>query len=401
MERSIQNTSISDITPDVSRGRPLLAQLSWAVGRPPLTDNEITVLENGDAIFPSMLEDIRSAQRSIFFETFVYWTGRIAETFARELASAAQRGLDVRVLLDAYGSSPMNERLIETMRSSGVRVVRFRELRRWRIWQVDHRTHRRALIIDHHIAYTGGVGIAREWEGDARDASEWRDNHFRIRGPAVAGIFVGFVDNWSEACPRDPCPVPENFEAMHDVNGECDASVIASSPSSQWSPVATLYRDLWTRAEQSVRIATPYFVPDAASTELMRSALGRGVEVQVLIPGPHVDKRLSELAGHSAMKELIDAGARIHCYLPTMFHCKTVVVDDQVAVIGTANFNQRSQGKDDEMVVLAAGAGLVTALAKAYEEDWAQSKPWDECPISESWWARLASALFRPFREQF
>lgn len=401
MTRSSAQPAKSGTTPDVTTREALLAQLSWAVGRPPLNGNAVEVLRNGDQIFPAMLADIEDARRCVYFESFVYWTGRAADEFAEAFSRAAQRGVDVRVILDAYGSNAMDPSLVERMRQSGVRVLRFRDLRRWRLWQVDHRTHRRVLLIDHEIAYTGGVGIAREWEGDARDPSEWRDNHFRIRGPAVAGIFAGFVDNWSEACPMEPCSVPADFGHLEGARGDSVLSVIASSPSSEWSPVATLYRDIWVRARKRVRIATPYFVPDEPTSWHMKSARERGVEVRVLIPGPNVDKRLSELAGRSQMLELLEHGLEVRCYLPTMYHCKLVIVDDEVAIFGTTNFNQRSLGKDDELVVMGAGDDLLQKLNQLFDQDWAESRDWRECPISSSWWARVASWFIRPFREQF
>lgn len=380
---------------------PLMAGLTWATGRPPQPGNEIEALKNGDEIFPAMLDAIESARHCVYFTTFVYWTGEIAARFARALADAAGRGVDVRIILDAFGSHPMDPSLVETMEERGARVVRFRPMRRWRIWQADHRTHRRVLVVDHTTAFTGGVGIAKEWTGDARDPSEWRDTHFRITGPAVSGVFAGFVDNWNEIRSEEPCLLPENYDEAEKSRGAAAVSTVASSPSSQWSPVATLYREVWSRARSHIRLCTPYFVPDEITTQQMLGAMERGVNVEVIIPGPHTDKRVCRISSRPEMATLVERGAEILAYQRAMFHLKVLIVDDEVAIFGTANFNHRSLGKDDEIVAIADCPRLIETLNAHFDEDRHDSEPWRPARGWRRVASRLSSALFRPFREQF
>lgn len=380
---------------------PLLSSLTWSVGRPPQPGNEIEVLRNGDEIFPAMLAAIEGARQCVYFTTFVYWTGEIATRFARALADAAARGVDVRIILDAFGSHPMDPSLIEMMEQQGARVVRFRPMRRLRIWQSVHRTHRRVLVIDHTTAFTGGVGIAKEWTGDARNPSEWRDTHFRITGPAVSGVFAGFVDNWNEIRSEEPCLLPESYEEAEKPRGDAAISTIASSPSSQWSPVATLYREVWARARSHIRLCTPYFVPDEVTTRQMLEAMDRGVQVEVIIPGPHTDKRVCRISSRPEMATLVERGAEISAYQRAMFHLKMLIVDDEIAIFGTANFNHRSLGKDDEIVALADCPALIDTLNAHFDEDRRDCEPWRPARGWRRVVSRLSSALVRPFREQF
>jgi cardiolipin synthase len=257
------------------------------------------------------------------------------------------------------------------------------------------------LVVDHTTAFTGGVGVAEEWTGDARDPSEWRDTHFRIRGPAVSGIFAGFVDNWNEIRSEEPCALPRDYRQAERSRGEANVCTVASSPSSQWSPVATLYREVWTRAQSHVRLSTPYFVPDETTTRQILAALDRGVRVEIIIPGPYLDKRVCRVSSRPEMATLIERGAEIHAYQPTMFHPKVLIVDDEIAIFGTANFNHRSLGKDDELVAFADCPRLVATLNAHFDEDRQRSAPWRPARGWRRLLARLSSAILRPFREQF
>ena len=363
--------------------------------------NRVRLLVDGGEAYPAMLEAIEGARRSIYFTTFVYWTGEIATRFAHALSAAGKRGVDVRIILDAFGSHPMDGGLIEHMEAHGVRVLRFRKLRRPRIWQTAHRTHRRVLVVDHAVAFTGGVGIAEEWTGDARGPSEWRDTHFRIRGPAVSGIFAAFVDNWNETRSEETCLLPEDHRKAGEPKGDANISTIASSPSSKWSPIATLHREVWSRARSKVRISTPYFVPDPVTTAQMLQAMERGVKVEVIIPGPYLDKRVCRISSRPEMSDLIENGADIWAFQPAMFHLKQLVIDDELAVFGTANFNQRSVGKDDELIAIADCPQLVAKLNEHFDEDRSRSEPWRPAQGWRRWVSRAWSGLLRPFREQF
>jgi cardiolipin synthase A/B len=354
-----------------SEDERVLHTLEATLGMPFSRGNRIRVLRNGNQIFPAMLEAIEAATLSVEFLTFIYWKGEIAHRFAHALAARARAGVQVRVILDAIGSMPMDPALIETMRAAGVDVLRFRPPLRWRLWEIDNRTHRKVLICDGKLAFTGGVGIATEWEGDARNVREWRDTHFQIEGPAVHGIQAAFIDNWVEAGRR----VNEQLTRVQVLEpvGESLVQVMRTSAAVNWSSIATMVHVLLSMAERDVRIATAYFVPDESVLCRLSETARRGVDVRILIPGPHHDQRLAQLAQEHEYAPLMQAGVRMFAFQPSMMHAKIITVDGIVAAVGSANFNQRSMSKDDELALLLLDRGIVEQLDSHFEEDCARS----------------------------
>ena len=339
--------------------------LEAALGIPFTGGNSVRVLRNGVEIFPAMLAAIRGARQSIEFLTFVYWTGDIAVKFATALAERASAGVSVRIILDAIGAAPMDRSLVRLMQNAGVRIVWFRKPFRWKLWQIDHRTHRKVLVVDGRIGFTGGVGIAEEWEGDARNHCEWRDTHFEVRGPAVHGLRGAFIDNWVEADqPLGPVEV-----ATPEEHGSALVQVMKGSAAVNWSAIATLFHTLLTMARHRLRIATAYFVPDGMMVRLLVQAARRGVDVEILIPGPHMDERLAELAQEHTYIPMIEAGVRIFTFQPSMMHAKILTVDGRLAAVGSANFNQRSMSKDDELAMLVMDPGVLATLDRQFDED--------------------------------
>lgn len=330
---------------DVVRAQSALVS---AIGVPFFEGNRIDSLRNGNAIFPAMLEAIESATSTIDLLTFVYWTGDIADRFAEALGAAATRGVRVRVLLDGWGALPMEDRLVTLMEEAGVDVRWFRPVSRWKaFWKLTHRTHRKVLICDHAVAFTGGVGIGKEWEGDARNPDEWRDTHFRIRGPAVRGLHSAFVGNWLEVAPEDGA-----ITELPDViprAGTIPIQVIRSTASVSWSDLATLLRRLLLMANESIWISTPYFVPDEATARLLIRAAEAGVDVRVLLPGPYTDQRVAQVAGEAVYEDLLEGGVQLYEYQPTMIHQKITVVDSLIVSVGSGNLNHRSLLQDDEI----------------------------------------------------
>ncbi len=344
--------------------------LETALGIPFSQGNRIRVLRNGVEIFPPMLDAIRQARNSVQFLTYIYWEGRIAEKFAEALADRARAGVQVRVILDAVGAFNMPDALIDFMQSAGVEIVWFRPPVRWKIWQVDNRTHRKVLVCDGRIAFTGGVGIAEQWEGDARNPNEWRDTHFQIEGPAVQGLQAAFIDNWVET----DCSVHSGIGEIGEAKalapaGESRVQVLKTAAAVNWSPIATMYHVLLTLARRKVRITTAYFVPHHSIVQLLHATVQRGVDVQILVPGPYHDHRVAQLAQEDEYAPLLEAGVRMWSYQPTMLHTKVVTVDDSVACIGSANFNQRSMSKDDELALLVMDEAVTSELDKHFEED--------------------------------
>jgi cardiolipin synthase len=341
--------------------------LEATLGIPFCHGNRVRVLRNGVEIFPAMLDAIRGAQHSIEFLTFVYWQGDIAWEFADALAERAAAGVQVRVILDAIGAMQMPRKLVKRMQNSGVDIVWFRPPVTWKIWTIDNRTHRKVLICDGRIAFTGGVGIAEEWEGDARNPCEWRDTHFQVEGPAVHGLQGAFVDNWVEA----DRPIHEDVTRIQPLDpvGESLVQVMKTTAAPNWSSIATLAHVLLTMARRKVRITTAYFVPDDTIVRRLIETARRGVDVQVLVPGPYSDVRVTQLAQEDQYAPMMEAGVRIWAYQQTMLHAKIVTVDDTVAAVGSANFNQRSMSKDDELSMMIIDDDILALLDRHFDED--------------------------------
>ncbi len=374
-------------------------RLETVLGTTFINGNTIDVLRNGDEIFPAMLQAISAARDSIDFLTFVYWQGDIAVKFADALGERAAAGVKVRVLLDAFGSYPMRSELIQKMQAHGVQVERFRPIARWKIWKLDNRTHRKILVCDSSVAFTGGVGIAQEWEGNARNASEWRDTHFRIKGPAVKVIHSAFITNWSESDSSFNLKIPD-YPKLPNV-GNVRVLMLASPSSINWSTIALLFRTLIASAEHKVSIATAYFVADEVLTNILCKAAEKGVAVQVLIPGENSDSRFSQLGGRASFKKLLEAGIEIFCYQPTMMHAKVILIDDHIAAVGSANMNHRSMSKDEEICLVIDDQETVDTLSSDYQEDIEKSLPTDlKHWKKRSNWVRIKEAFAHLFRHE-
>lgn len=372
--------------------------LEGVLGVPATEGNRIDVLRNGDEIFPAMLDAIAVAEHTIDLLTFVYWKGEVGTEFARALSDRARAGVRVRVLLDGWGAHPIDRSLVVDMQDAGVRVSWFRPLRRFRPTEIDHRTHRKVLIVDESIGFTGGVGISDLWKGDARNPDEWRDTHFRVEGPAVDGLRAAFLDNWAETD-------PVLFEDGHDrfpeqpKPGRSVVQCIRGASETGQSDVSTLFRTLVQLAHERVRIATAYFVPDDDLVERLRDAVDRGVRVQVLLPGPHADKRFVQVAAESDYAALLDAGVEIWTFQPSMLHAKIMTVDGLIANIGSANLNTRSLACDEEINLVAFDDELVRVLDAQFDDDLARSvriEPhrWERRPLRQ----RIAEIVVTPLR---
>jgi cardiolipin synthase len=375
--------------------------LEGVIGVPATEGNRIDILRNGDAIFPAMLDAIEHAQHTIDFLTFVYWRGEIGTRFAQKLAARARDGVRVRVLLDAWGARPMEHALLELMADSGVQVRWFRPLRPLRIGRVNHRTHRKVMIVDESVAFTGGVGIADEWRGDARDEHEWRETHFRIAGPCVDGLRAAFLDNWAETDPDLFEPAVDRFPDQPKP-GSSIAQCVRGASETGSSDVETLFRTLLQVAERRVRITTAYFVPDAELIARLRDAAERGVEVEILLPGPHADKRFVQLASEAVYDTILGSAVRLWAFQPSMLHAKIMTVDGIVASIGSANVNARSTHLDEEINVVVFDADIVRELDAQFDDDVERSVAiengrWRNRSVAQ----RAAEKAAAPFRRLF
>ncbi len=345
-----------------------------SVGIPFTDGNAVEVLRNGDRIFPAMLDTIAAAHHTVDFATYVYWTGDVASRFADLLARKAGEGVRVRVLLDAVGAFPMSRDLIATMTDAGCLVEWFRPPLK-AADQLDQRTHRKILVVDHEVGFTGGVGIAEEWEGDARNPSEWRDTHVRIRGPAVDGLQAAFTENWAETghAVIDDWDVPSAPERP----GLTPALVVASESGHGWGPLPSLLESLILLAHERLRITCAYFVPNDRFTERLCEAARRGVAVEILVPGTHHDKRVVGLAGRTTYESLLRGGCRIWHYERTMLHAKIATMDGLAACVGSSNFDERSLALNEECNLLVLDGDVTAQLDADFDEDLTHSEEID------------------------
>lgn len=373
------------------------AVLEGVTGGSVIAGNAIEVFRNGDEIFPAMLETIETAERTVDMLTYVYWTGDIARRMADALAKRAADGLRVRVILDAIGSMSMDDGVVEKMIDAGCVVERFRTPDD-RPTRMHHRTHRKLLIADEQVAMTGGVGIAAEWEGNARNPDEWRDTHFRITGPAVRHMSAAFIEHWVE-CGHPTFTDQDLFPELA-LAGPADVLVLRGSSGPFWHEVGLAMDALLRGARAQIHLTTAYFAPGDRMVGLLCQAAERGVEVQLLLPGTHMDKRVVQLASADEYERLLDCGVQICHYEQTMLHAKTLTIDAQVALIGSANIDERSMRHNEEIALAVFDASLVSLLDDHFRQDLELSEPinlerWND----RSAWRKLVESVVDPIEE--
>jgi len=370
--------------------------LSSLLGPQIVEGNKVETLLNGDQIFPSMLTAIGAAQSTITFETYIYWSGSIGREFVDALTERARAGVRVHVLLDWFGSRKMEQGLVDEMKQAGVEVERFHEPR-WNNWnKLNNRTHRRLLIIDGRIGYTGGVGIADQWRGQARNPEEWRDSHFRIEGPVVAQMQSVFLDNWMRAA---GAVLHGNayFPALKPA-GELAAQMFSSSPSGGSESMQLMYQLAITASRRSIELANSYFVPDAMTIRILVEAARRGVKVRVIVPSDHIDLEVVRKASRGSWGPMLQAGIEIAEFQPTMFHVKGLVVDGTFSSVGSTNFDNRSFRLNDEANLNVLNREFGAIQQQVFDQDWALARritlaEWQARPWSERLLERLANLL--------
>jgi cardiolipin synthase len=360
-------TTVGDPLEQVLRRR-----LEVVIGTPFTEGNTLTVLRNGDQIFPAMLEAIRGAQSTVDLMTFVYWRGEIAVEFAKAMSDRARAGVRVRLLIDALGGRLIEKSLVDDMDRAGVHVEWFRKPLLKSPFKSNHRLHRKVCVVDGRVAFTGGVGIAEEWCGDARNESEWRDTHLRVEGPAVDGLQSAFIQDWAESGQplydeRDEFPEQEQ-------QGSSTVQIVRGSASLGWDDMQSAFHVMLGSAQERLRLATAYFAPDDDFLRVLCEAPQRGVEVDLLLPGPHADKRVCQLASEAAYARLVGCGVRVWTFQPSMMHAKVMTVDGAAAVVGSSNFNRRSLDHDEEVVLIALDTDLVATLDEHLDDDFARSE---------------------------
>lgn len=340
---------------------------------PPLVDgNRVTALRNGDEIFPSMLEAIRGAKKTITFETYIYWSGRIGQEFSEALSERARNGVKVHLLLDWVGTGKMDSRDFERMEGAGIQIEKYHPLHWYSLSRLNNRTHRKLLVVDGRIGFTGGVGIADKWLGNAQDPEHWRESHFRLEGPAVAQMQAAFLDNWMKT--HAEVLLGEDYFPPLPPAGEMTAQVFKSSSREGSESVRLMYLLSIASARRSIRLAASYFVPDDLAITSLVEARRRGVSIEIVVPGDRVDAELTRKASRSRWGDLLEAGVAIYEYEPTMYHCKVMIVDDAWVSVGSTNFDNRSFRLNDEANLNVLDRSFAGVLVSHFEEDKTQSR---------------------------
>jgi cardiolipin synthase len=347
--------------------------LTALFGSNAIPGNRVETLVNGNRIFPAMLQAIREARNTITFETYIYWRGEVANQFADALIQKAKEGVSVKVLLDWVGSLPMDENLTERMKAAGVEVVKFRPVSWTTVDRVNNRTHRKLLITDGRIGFTGGVGIGDEWNGDARTPEEWRDNHYRVEGPAVAEMQAAFAEHWLEAT-GELLMGDRYFPAIAPA-GDREAQIVLSS-TDQRNVMHLMLMTALAAAEKTIRLGTPYFVPDEVTRRQLLEARSRGVEIDIIVPGQNTDARLVQKASRHFWGELLEAGIRIHEFDQTMYHSKIVVVDEVWTSVGSTNIDERALRLNDEANVNFYDQRFAREQIELFDADLKRARPY-------------------------
>ena len=317
--------------------------MSQLLGPPIVAGNQVTPLQNGVEIFPAMLAAIATAERSITFETFIYWSGSIADRFADALAAKARQGVKVHVLIDAVGCDCVNGEALRRMVRAGVELELYHMTS---LARTNHRTHRKLLVIDGKTGFTGGVGIADNWDGNADGPEHFRDTQYRVEGPVVAQMQAAFLDNWMKT--RAVVLHGEDYFPSLEEVGKLHCQMFKSSPMEGSESARLMYLLSIAAAEKSIKIGNAYFLPDDLTTQTLLDAVERGVTVEVLLPGRTIDSKTVRLAARQRFGRLLKGGVRVFEYEPTMYHCKCMMIDGHWTSVGSANFDNRSFRINDE-----------------------------------------------------
>jgi cardiolipin synthase len=338
-----------------------------ATGTPFVRGNSLEVYNNGDEFYPAMLEAIEQARTSITGEAYIYWEGEVGRRFARALAERASAGIPVKLLLDAVGSSTIGNDILSTLEKGGCEVAWYRPVRWYSLSRVNNRTHRKSLIIDGKVGFTGGAGIADHWIGNAEDEHHWRDIQVRVQGPAVLSLQTGFARNWLETTGELVSgsayyPAPEEA-------GTLSLQSILSSPEIGSSTVRIMYYLSIACARRTILIANPYFIPDHAAIAILLDARRRGVDVKVMVTGIHNDIWLARLNSVRLYGRLLEAGVEIYEYNRTMLHHKYMVCDGIWTTVGTTNFDNRAFALNDENNLCIYDADVASGFERIFRED--------------------------------
>ena len=331
--------------------------------------NKVELLLNGDEIFPAMLAAIRSARASITIANFIWETGAIADEMAAALAERCRAGVGVNVLVDAVGSHRMTKENQHLLARSGCHFVRFNELNPLNPQRFNNRNHRRVLVVDGRVGFTGGTGIGTKWTGDGRRPGHWRQTDVRVEGPIVRHLQAVFAENW-----RDETGILLGGDAYFpeiEARGELSTQSVKSSPGSGTHEAYALFILAIEGARRSIEISSPYYVPDNGVEAALARAVARGVKVSILVAGEadNLLDRVVRLASMAEFGQALEAGIKIYEYKGAMLHAKTVSIDGMLAAVGSINLDERSFALNHEGSLIIYDAGLARRLEAIFQED--------------------------------
>lgn len=361
--------------------------------------NHVVALLNGDEVFPAMLDAIRSARNTITFESYIYWSSSVGRRFTDALIERARAGVRAHVLIDWAGSQKVDKDDINRLRRAGIEVVFYRPLRWYQLDRLNHRTHRKLLLVDGRVGFTGGVGVADQWLGHAQDRDHWRDSHFRVEGPVVAQLQAAFMDDWFET-KGVVLDGPGYFPDL-DREGAQLGQAFWSSPLGGNGNLRLMFLLAIASATRQILIANAYFVPDRTTVDMLAAASRRGVDVEILVPGPILDAQVVRRASRVMWGPLLEAGVRIYEYQPTMYHTKVMVVDDVWVSVGSTNLDDRSFRLNQEANLNVYDRGFGAEQARVFVADRALSRR----VTLEEWrhrslWQRVQERLAGLMRKQ-
>jgi cardiolipin synthase A/B len=379
-----------------------LLSVSGAAGAPVDAGGSAQLLNNGVQIFPALLEAIRGAKQTINFAVYIWEPGEVSEQMFAVLIERARAGVQVRLLLDGMGGLKAPSEGIKALRAAGGQVQPFRPARFGKITRFHKRNHRRAIVIDGTLAFTGGAAVGDKWLGDADSDEHWRDSMTRVTGPAATRIQTAFVSLWAPVAGEllsgeafFPAPPPAPDTSMRSVG-------VSSSPSSDDHPLRLFFAQTFLSARRTLYIATPYFVPDRNLRRAVAARARAGVDVRLLLPDEHTDAKMIRRTSHRYYQDLLDAGVRIYEYQPTMMHSKLVVVDGLWSVVGSANMDIRSQELNQENVLGILDAGFARQVEESLERDLSRSAQIDPARWARrGLWDRFLERVCAVFEEQY
>ena len=361
--------------------------------------NRVTDLENGEEIFPAMLDAIHSAQRTITFETYIYWSGAVGKKFSDAFSERARAGVKVNITIDWLGGAKRDEAQLAEMRQAGARVLLYRPLRWYNISRFNNRTHRKLLVVDGTVGFTGGVGIADTWAGHAQDPEHWRDMHFRIEGPVVAQLQAAFNDNWIKTT-GEVLNGADQFPALA-ATGSMDANMFMSSPTGGSESMHLMYLLVVAATEHSIDLSAAYFIPDDLMIQALLAARQRGVKIRILMPGKHIDSGAVRLASKATWGSLLAVGVEMYEYQPTMIHNKLLIADNAMVSVGSTNFDIRSFQLNDEASLNVYDQIFSTHMTTVFEDDLRRAKPYTyDMWKGRSWKEKAAEKFIAPIKSQ-